>query len=109
MAARWEQWQVALSNNSRYLKQHQDEITRQADLVGQVLRQLTNLGEFQTAINHNLESLTASTELQRALSQLTKFLERFEQSGVDASSDHTDQPARFGIVPREARNSKFAA
>ena len=54
---RWQQWQLALSDNARILLAHQQTLVRQAELLADSQSRATELAVLQQSLNQNLQSL----------------------------------------------------
>lgn len=74
LATRWEQWQITMSDNARQLTLQQESLHRHAGLLKDLFQQMENLGQYQTALNRNLEALTITGRLDETLSNLDKVI-----------------------------------
>ena len=80
MSKRWEQWQVALSDNARNLATGQVELQKQTTLLEQVLSQLNNVESIQGTVNTNLETLTSTSRMHHTLEQLSEVIGKLQQA-----------------------------
>ena len=115
LASRWEQWQITLSDNARQVLNQQDSMKQMIGLVQSVLSQLENLGEFQKAMNRNLDGLAATERLDTTLARLTEVVSELNRklglrktNEKEADSDKsqipsTDKPFNVRIAEGTAR------
>ena len=71
MRARWEQWQTALSDNARLLHSHQTEMTRQGDILSQVLQATGDVIKLEQVLNENLRALAGSKNFEDTVMSLS--------------------------------------
>lgn len=65
---RWQQWQLALSDNARILLAHQQTLVRQAELLADSHARAAELAALQQSLDRNLQSLVATNDaVQRGL------------------------------------------
>ena len=57
VARRWEQWQVALSENARIMQRQQEDLVRQASLLENTINSTTDVVKLQDSLNQNMNSL----------------------------------------------------
>jgi biopolymer transport protein ExbB/TolQ len=71
MRARWEQWQTALSDNARLLHSHQTEMTRQGEILTQVLQATGDVIKLEQVLNENLRALAGSKNFEDTVMSLS--------------------------------------
>ncbi|MDB4777893.1 MotA/TolQ/ExbB proton channel family protein [bacterium] len=74
LATRWEQWQITMSDTARQLSQQQESLQEHTQLIQSLFQQLENLGQYQTALNRNLDALTSTGRLEATLSSLNSVI-----------------------------------
>lgn len=74
IATRWEQWQITISDTARQLSQQQDSLREHTQLIQALFEQLENLGQYQNALNRNLDALTSTDRLDSTLSSLNSVI-----------------------------------
>lgn len=70
-ARRWEQLQTALSDNARIMHAQQQEMTRQAELMAQVVKATGEVIGLEKALNENLRSLSGATNFEETVMSLS--------------------------------------
>lgn len=100
---RWEQWQVQFSNNSRLMREHQDQMLRQSQLVERVVTATGDVIRLQDALEKNLSSLSSSNHFEDAVSNLSAVIHllhtRLGQHDRDSLKHH------FRVVSTESDGS----
>ncbi len=71
MRMRWEQWQTALSDSARQLHQQQSEMTRQSEMMAQVLEATGDVIKLERALNDNLQALAGSRNFEDTVMSLS--------------------------------------
>ena len=74
LATRWEQWQITLSDNARQINEQQAGLHQHTVLLEQLIQKLDNIGQFQTALNKNLDGLATTGRLEATLSSLNSVI-----------------------------------
>ena len=74
LATRWEQWQITLSDNARNINEQQAGLLNHTQLLETLIQKLENLGQFQTALNKNLDGLATTGRLEATLSSLNSVI-----------------------------------
>lgn len=98
MASRWEQWQVMLSENarsmgelqtqnSRHMGTLQSEMKNQVMTVKSLMNKLDNVTEYQTAVNRNLDALSATSRLHKTLESLSSSLDKMNDGESAAAKE----------------------
>ena len=90
---RWEQWQVALSENARLLASHQQQLVEYSKNMMQSLENIGSLAETKQAIADYLENVPLSAEYSDASDKLAtavRLLE-FRLTQLDAAETNTEQ------------------
>ena len=90
---RWEQWQVALSENARLLASHQQQLVEYSKNMMQALENIGSLAETKQAIADYLENVPLSAEYSDASDKLAtavRLLE-FRLTQLDAAETNTEQ------------------
>ncbi len=90
---RWEQWQVALSENARLLAGHQQQLVEYSRNMMQSLENIGSLAETKQAIADYLENVPLSAEYSDASDKLAtavRLLE-FRLTQLDAAETHATQ------------------
>ncbi len=67
---RWEQWQTALSNNARMMQTHQQEISRQSELMARIVEATGEVMKLETSLNQNLQALAGSQNFEDTVMSL---------------------------------------
>jgi biopolymer transport protein ExbB/TolQ len=62
--ARWEQWQTALLENARQLQAQQREMSRQSELLAQVVQATGQVIGLERTLNENLKALSGSKNFE---------------------------------------------
>jgi biopolymer transport protein ExbB/TolQ len=70
MRARWEQWQTALSDNARLLHSQQTEMTRQSEILAQVLQATGDVIKLEQVLNDNLRALAGAKNFEDTVMSL---------------------------------------
>ncbi len=93
VARRWEQWQLALSENARLLVEHQQQMLDHSELVSSALGRINDLAETREALqqymaaNHSTsEFADASRQLSTAIRLLEFRFKELEQDPAAAKS-----------------------
>ncbi len=90
---RWEQWQVALSENARLFASHQQQLVEYSKNMMQSLENIGSLAETKQAIADYLENVPLSAEYSDASDKLAtavRLLE-FRLTQLDAAETNTEQ------------------
>ena len=74
LANRWEQWQITMSDNARQISGQQSGLFKHTQLLEQLIEKLENVGQFQTALNKNLDGLATTGRLEATLSSLNSVI-----------------------------------
>ena len=101
---RWEQWQVALSENARLLASHQQQLVEYSKNMMQSLENMGSLAETKQAIADYLENVPLSAEYSEASDKLAtavRLLE-FRLTQLDAAETNTEQGASGSDTVRHA-------
>lgn len=67
---RWEQLQVAISDNARRLADHQLEMTRQSEILKQAIMATGDVTKLEDALNRNLDSLSDAGRFEETVTSL---------------------------------------
>ena len=70
-ARRWEQWQVALSENARLMYDQQKELARQSEALERVVQATGDVVSLERALNENLEMLAGSKNFEDTVMSLS--------------------------------------
>ena len=71
LAARWEQWQTALSQNARLLHAQQQELVKQGETMTQAMRAAGEVVRLEKALNDNLSALAGSKNFEDTVMSLS--------------------------------------
>ncbi|MFV1965799.1 MAG: MotA/TolQ/ExbB proton channel family protein [Pirellulaceae bacterium] len=71
LRARWEQWQTALSDNARLLHSQQSEMTRQGEIMSQVLQATGDVIKLEQVLNDNLRVLAGAKNFEDTVMSLS--------------------------------------
>ncbi len=109
VARRWEQWQMALSENARLLVDQQNSMVDQSKLFSRAVERIGELSETREALQDYLEANPTSdnfADAARQLSTAIRLLEfRFKElDGHDAASTQNQPPA----IASESRTRRAA-
>jgi len=74
LATRWEQWQITMSDNARQINVQQSGLHKHTELLEQLMQKVENVGQFQTALNKNLDNLATTGRLEATLSSLNSVI-----------------------------------
>lgn len=72
---RWEQWQVALSENARILHSQQQEIAKQGEVMKQVVEATGDVIKLEQALNDNLGALAGSKNFEDTVMSLSAAIQ----------------------------------
>ena len=113
-ATRWEQWQITLSDNARNINEQQAGLLNHTQLLETLIQKLENVGQFQTALNKNLDGLATTGRLEATLSSLNSVIidlnrklgKQIVESKLKAGA-HQDSPVetipfRLHVPPKRA-------
>jgi len=70
MRRRWEQWQVALSDNSRVMLSQQKELVRQGEVMTQAISAVGEVKTLERALNENLQTLSGAKNFEDTVMSL---------------------------------------
>jgi len=70
-ARRWEQLQIALSENARIMRGQQEEMVRQAELMAQVVKATGEVLGLEQALNENLRALSGAKNFEDTVMSLS--------------------------------------
>jgi biopolymer transport protein ExbB/TolQ len=101
---RWEQWQVALSENARLLLSHQEQLVEYSRNMMDSLENIGSLAETKRAIAEYLENVPLSAEYADASEKLAtavRLLE-FRLTELDRSETRNDSEAGVSVRTRHA-------
>ncbi len=70
MSHRWGQWQVTLSENARLMATYQEQLSRQTEVIHQMLDQSSTNETLQQVLEQNQQAAEATAQLRRALDEL---------------------------------------
>ena len=114
LATRWEQWQITLSDNARNINEQQAGLLNHTQLLETLIQKLENVGQFQTALNKNLDGLATTGRLEATLSSLNSVIidlnrklgKQIVESKLKAGA-HQDSPVetipfRLHVPPKRA-------
>ncbi len=68
---RWEQWQVALSENARLLRDQQKEMVKQGEVLSRVLEATGDVMKLEETLNANLRALAGSKNFEDTVMSLS--------------------------------------
>jgi biopolymer transport protein ExbB/TolQ len=68
---RWEQWQVALSENARLLRDQQKEMVKQGEVLARVLEATGDVMKLEQTLNQNLKALAGSKNFEDTVMSLS--------------------------------------
>ena len=90
---RWEQWQVALSENARLLASHQQQLVEYSKNMMQALENIGSLAETKQAIADYLENVPLSAEYSDASDKLATAVRLLEYrlTQLDTAETNTEQ------------------
>lgn len=100
---RWEQWQLALSENARLLVEHQRQMTSHSELVQHTLEQVSDLAEIREALQQYVGANHSTSEFADASRQLATAIRLLEFRFSELQQNSTP-PA----PPAEARTRRAA-
>lgn len=69
-AQRWEQWQTAFSHNARAMQAHQQELSRQSELMARIAAATGEVIQLEAALNQNLQVLAGATHFEDTVMSL---------------------------------------
>ena len=90
MAHRWGQWQVTLSENARLMATYQEQLSRQTELIHEMLGQSKTNESLQPVLDQSREAVEATVQLRQTLDELGETLVRLHKPGVPAAAAETD-------------------
>ncbi|MFN0020306.1 MAG: MotA/TolQ/ExbB proton channel family protein [Pirellulaceae bacterium] len=94
-AARWEQWQLALSENARLLHAQQQEMVRQGELMTQAIKAAGDVVQLEAALNKNLSALAGSQHFEETVMSLSAAIHLLSaRVGSGGSQIELKQPLR---------------
>ena len=114
LATRWEQWQITLSDNARNINEQQAGLMNHTQLLETLIQKLENVGQFQTALNKNLDGLATTGRLEATLSSLNsviidlnrklgkQIVESKLNAGAPQNSPVETAPFRIHVPPKRA-------
>lgn len=70
LTQRWEQWQMALSQNARLLHAQQQELVKQGEVMTQAIRAAGEVASLEKALNQNLGALAGSKNFEDTVMSL---------------------------------------
>jgi biopolymer transport protein ExbB/TolQ len=70
-ARRWEQWQTAFSENARVMRSQQEELTRQGEIMTQVVKATGDVVALETTLNENLKALAGAKNFEDTVMSLS--------------------------------------
>ena len=79
MSHRWHQWQVSLSENVRTLREYYAELTKQTQLISELLKTNSGDGQWAEALRRSEEALAATETLTNSLDQMIGRVNEPEQ------------------------------
>lgn len=68
---RWEQWQVALSENARLMKAQQAELMKQGEIMLQVVKATGEVVKLERSLNDNLKALSGAQNFEETVMSLS--------------------------------------
>lgn len=68
---RWEQWQVALSENARLMKSQQAELMKLGEIMLQVVQATGEVTELERSLNGNLQALAGAQNFEETVMSLS--------------------------------------
>ena len=68
---RWEQWQTALSENARMMRDQREEMIRQGEVLAEVLRATGEVASLEKSLNQNLSSLAGAKNFEDTVMSLS--------------------------------------
>lgn len=67
---RWEQWQTTFSHNARALQAHQEELSRQSELMARIAEATGDVIRLETVLNQNLSVLAGAQHFEDTVMSL---------------------------------------
>lgn len=99
-ARRWEQLQIALSENARVMRSQQEEMVKQAELMAQVVKATGDVLGLEKALNENLRALSGAKNFEDTVMSLSAAIHllnaRLGKSPDDAPHIELKKPATKG-------------
>jgi hypothetical protein len=93
LAKRWEQWQTALSNNTRVLLAQQQEMARQGELMTQAIRAAGDVVQLEKALNGNLAALAGAKNFEDTVMSLSAAIHLLNTRLKVAETPHIELKA----------------
>lgn len=92
---RWEQWQTVLSDNARTLHAQQQEMTKQTQLLEQVLSRAGEVTTLEHTLSENLQALRQAGNFDEALMSLSAAIHllNVRLNGAATALDAATSPA----------------
>lgn len=113
LANRWEQWQITMSDNARQISLQQESLQKHTELLQGLFAQLDNLGQYQNALNRNLDALASTGRLDATLSSLNSVMfdlnRKLGKQVVEPTSDSAEEESSKSFKVRIAEGTSRAA
>jgi hypothetical protein len=75
MRARWDQWQAALAENLRVVREQQTEVVRQTEVLNKILSATGEITQLESTLNKNLQTLAATRRFEDTVLSLSAAIQ----------------------------------
>jgi hypothetical protein len=75
MRARWDQWQSALAENVRVVREQQAEVVRQSDVLEKIVAATGEIARLEASLNRNLQTLTETRRFEDTVLSLSAAIQ----------------------------------
>jgi hypothetical protein len=75
MRARWDQWQSALADNVRVVRDQQAEVAKQTELIAKIAKATGEVTSLEQALNHNLHALAGAGHFEETVLSLSAAIQ----------------------------------
>jgi biopolymer transport protein ExbB/TolQ len=75
MRARWDQWQSALADNIRVVRDQQAEVAKQTELIAKIARATGEVTSLEQALNQNLNALAGAKHFEETVLSLSAAIQ----------------------------------
>jgi biopolymer transport protein ExbB/TolQ len=99
MSHRWGQWQVTLSENARMMATYQEQLSKQTELIHQMLEQSKTKETLQQVLEQNQEAAEATSQLRQALDELGTALAEIKKPKPPAPVVFATTPLTTKLEP----------
>jgi hypothetical protein len=88
MRARWDQWQSALAENVRVVREQQAEVARQTEVLGRIVTATGEIANLEVSLNRNLQALAATRRFEDTVLSLSAAIQLLS-TRASPLPDHT--------------------